>query len=86
MPYIPRSQKEDSDKGIYKDAGSLNYSIHQLISEYISQNKESYQTYNDIIGVLECAKMELYRRSISSYEDRKILLNGDVKPYKKWKK
>ena len=86
MPYIPRSQKENSDEGIYKDVGSLNYSIHQLISEYISQKKDSYQTYNDIIGALECAKMELYRRLISDYENKKILLNGDVKPYKKWKK
>lgn len=88
MPYIPTSQKEEIDKGLIalnlseiKDSGGLNYAIHQIVSRYISQNKESYQTYNDIIGALECAKMELYRRLISDYEDKKILLNKDVKPY-----
>lgn len=88
MPYIPTSQKEEIDRGLIalnlseiKDSGGLNYTIHQIVSRYISQNKESYQTYNDIIGALECAKMELYRRLISDYEDRKILLNKDVKPY-----
>lgn len=88
MPYIPISQKEEIDRGLIalnlpeiKDSGGLNYTIHQIVSRYISQNKESYQTYNDIIGALECAKMELYRRLISDYEDKKILLNKDVKPY-----
>lgn len=83
MPYISNSEKEKSNEGIYNDAGSLNYSIHQLVSKYIEQNKESYQTYNDIIGVLDCVKMELYRRLISDYEHRKLLQNGDVDPYKK---
>lgn len=88
MPYIPTSEKEKVDRGLIalnlselNDSGALNYAIHQIIAQYISKNKESYQTYNDIIGGLECAKMELYRRLISEYEDRKILLNKDVKPY-----
>ena len=38
----------------------------------------NYALYNAVIGVLECAKMELYRRQISPYEDRKIAENGDV--------
>jgi len=88
MPYIPTSEKEKVDRGLIalnlselNDSGGLNYAIHQIIAQYISQNKESYQTYNDIIGALECAKMELYRRLISEYEEKKILLNKDVKPY-----
>lgn len=88
MPYIPSSQKEKIDRGLIalnlselNDSGALNYTIHQIISQYISQNKESYQTFNDILGALECAKMELYRRLISDYEDKKILLNKDIKPY-----
>lgn len=88
MPYIPTSQKEKVDRGLIalnlselNDSGSLNYAIHQIIAQYISQNKESYQTYNDIVGTLECVKMELYRRLISEYEEKKILLNKDVKPY-----
>jgi hypothetical protein len=30
--------------------------------------------------------MELYRRLISDYEDKKIAQNKDVSPYDKWKK
>jgi len=88
MPYLPTSQKEKIDRGLIalnlselKDSGDLNYAIHQIISQYISKNKKSYQTYNDIIGALECAKMEIYRRKVSAYEEIKILQNGDVKPY-----
>ena len=46
-------------------------------------NKVSYQTYNDIVGVLDCAKMEIYRRLVAKYEDAKVEENGDVKPYEK---
>ena len=90
MPYIPKSEKDRVDKGLValhlsdiNNAGALNYAVHQVIAKYISQNKEDYQTYNDIIGVLDCAKMELYRRVISDYEDKKILQNKDVPPYDK---
>jgi hypothetical protein len=88
MPYIPTSEKEKVDRGLIalnlselKDSGALNYAIHQIIAQYISQNKESYQTFNDVIGALECAKMEIYRRKIGGYEEAKIVQNGDVKPY-----
>lgn len=90
MPYIPKSEKDKVDKGLValhlseiNNAGGLNYAIHQLIAKYISQNKESYQTYNDIVGALDCAKMELYRRLISDYEDKKMTQNKDVPPYDK---
>jgi len=33
---------------------------------------------NAIIGALECAKLELYRRVAAPYEDDKIAENGDV--------
>ena len=33
---------------------------------------------NAIIGALECAKLELYRRVAAPYEDDKIIENGDV--------
>jgi hypothetical protein len=56
----------------------LNYIITVLCKKYIQDHGESYQHYNDIIGVLECAKMEFYRRKIVPYEDIKILSNGDV--------
>ena len=36
-----------------------------------------------IIGALECIKMELYRRGVSEYEDKKILENGDIGFYQR---
>jgi hypothetical protein len=38
----------------------------------------SYSKINEVIGVLECAKQELYRRVASPYEDSKKEANGDV--------
>ncbi len=82
MPYIPNSEKDKVDNdNLIVSAGQFNYALHQLISIYIEQNDFNYQTCNDIVGALECAKMELYRRSVAPYEDAKILQNGDVKPY-----
>ena len=38
----------------------------------------SYSRINELIGVLECAKIELYRRIAAPYEDDKSRINGDV--------
>lgn len=92
MPYIKNEDKEylnimDRDEegykvsGIYFNAenpGQLNYSITMLVDYYLKSKGESYQTYNDIVGALECCKIELYRRKIAPYEDKKIQENGDV--------
>jgi hypothetical protein len=43
----------------------------------------NYDNFNEVIGVLECMKLELYRRMIAPYEDTKCKENGDV--YKKEK-
>ena len=42
------------------------------------EGKVGYHHYNQLIGVLECAKLELYRRLIAPYEDVKIIDDGDV--------
>lgn len=80
MPYI---KEEDRDPLCYQDrhpetAGELNYYFTMAARLYLLNKGESYQTYNDIIGALEGCKMELYRRKISPYEDKKIEENGDV--------
>ena len=81
MPYIPKPQREKVDSGLYIDAGSFNYALTQMIDNYITQHDFNYQTCNDIVGAMECCKLELYRRLVATYEDKKILQNGDVKPY-----
>ena len=64
-----------SEKLIATRAGVLNYVITRLIAELY---KTSYSELNEAIGVLECAKQELYRRRLAPYEDEKIKENGDV--------
>lgn len=66
--------------------GRLNYTITKLVLEYFESVKKiegnfniTYADWNEILGALECCKLELYRRHISPYEDEKIQQNGDVK-------
>ena len=59
--------------------GDLNYILTNVCKAYMKkQIYINYQTYNDVIGALECCKLEMYRRSIAPYEDDKIKENGDV--------
>lgn len=84
MPYILKSQRGQFKKGIYalktiSTPGELNYVITSIIHNYINGNIGiNYTKINDAIGALECAKLELYRRKIASYEDKKSNENGDV--------
>jgi len=59
-----------------RDAGELNYAITILCLKYAGQF--NYAKINEVIGVLECAKLEFYRRLAAPYEDTKIKENGDV--------
>ncbi len=84
MPYIrteDRLKFEDTIKNLPPiDApGELNYLITMICLEYAKQHGVSYSTYNSIIGVLECAKMEFYRQEIAPYEILKIKENGPLK-------
>lgn len=57
--------------------GELNYAITMLCVRYLGSSY-NYHTLNGVIGVLECAKLELYRRMAAPYEDAKMKENGDV--------
>ena len=66
-------------------AGELNYVISSLCWQLCGHNskglkrwKINYQRMNDVIGAIEAAKLELYRRIVSPYEDEKIESNGDI--------
>jgi len=84
MPYIKQEDRERLDPLIEAllpnilTAGDLNYVITVLCHEIVAHKGQSYSLYNELVGVLECAKLELYRRKIAKYEDHKILENGDV--------
>ncbi len=84
MPYINKEDRKQFESIIemippFVTCGELNYVLTLICQNYIKDlGGESYQIYNDIIGVLECCKQELYRRKISKYENKKIKKNGDV--------
>jgi hypothetical protein len=80
MPYIEASQKIAIDEGgmrVVATAGDLNYFITRALIQFWSRDKR-YLTICIIIGTLVCAALEFYRRVAVSYEDKKIIDNGDV--------
>lgn len=84
MPYIKeeaRNRLEDNNienEPLCQDSGELNYMITRFCDDYITRKGKTYQNLNEVIGVLECAKQEFYRRIVGPYEDRKIISNGEV--------
>jgi hypothetical protein len=84
MPYITKWERDGLDKLILDlsdaidtySAGLLNYVITSLCIREIGDG--TYNEYNKIIGVLECVKLEFYRRAVSKYEDEKCCENGEV--------
>lgn len=81
MPYIKNSDRNNLDSHLMKmeitSAGNLNYCLTKLVQCFLGDNPR-YDNYNSAIGALECCKLELYRRMIAPYEDKKIQENGDV--------
>jgi hypothetical protein len=78
MPYIKQEDRMPVKNYGPKTSGELNYAITVLIKEYFKTKEMNYQAANDIIGALEGAKLEFYRRVVAPYENKKILENGDV--------
>ena len=81
MPYVRWESRDHVESGLPpRDEGELNFAISRLIGRYASTAGRSYATFNEVVGVLECAKLEFYRRVIGWYEDEKLIDNGDVYP------
>jgi hypothetical protein len=79
MPYIDQEARERiEDTGHLYTPGELNYAITKLLLHYASQHLDGYTTYNDILGALEGAKLEFYRRRVVPYEQLKAVQNGDL--------
>lgn len=88
MPYIPLKARIPIGKGLHvlldkcfsgraATDGELNYMITRIVHWFLG-DEPNYSKYNAAIGVLESAKLELYRRKVSEYEDQKIEENGDL--------
>jgi hypothetical protein len=97
MPYIKQKFKDKIDESIHalvddieqcckdddRDAlkGVLNYTITSILLATFTKHGISYSKFADVIGTLECSKLEIYRRAIASYEDRCIRNNGDIEEF-----
>jgi hypothetical protein len=78
MPYITQEHRSIMRAGAKPcTVGELNYVITRLCRDYW-RDRGSYQAINDVLGALEGAKLEFYRRVAAPYEERKIAENGDV--------
>ena len=70
MPYIKKERRHLFEDGLQSVLANI---------ESAGENwGERYAVYNELIGALECAKLELYRKRVAPYEEEKIAENGEV--------
>ena len=84
MPYISdHDMREKLDNIVnqvdtHLSEGELNYLVTRILDRYLIYNRPRYVHINMLIGMLECVKLELYRRVASPYEDVKKEQYGEV--------
>jgi len=86
MPYIPADRRDEievelSNQGCSwkpQNAGDLNWLITTFIDNMLREKGIRYAHVNEMIGALECCKLELYRRIVAPYEDQVLDKNGDA--------
>lgn len=84
MPYIPQTQRGVIDCALLnkgadwtpENAGELNFLVTTFIDNFLRAKGVRYANVNEMIGALECCKLELYRLIIGPYEDEKLAENG----------
>lgn len=92
MPYIKPEERDGWNASMLElgfrlktkdpSPGVLNYVITRVLCLWLGLNF-NYERINAAIGVLECAKLELYRKVAADYENTKCAENGDVYPLTK---
>ncbi|HUW48543.1 MAG TPA: hypothetical protein VMW36_07365 [Patescibacteria group bacterium] len=87
MPYIKSENRKKYDKVLRELVdtlkrlppeevdGELNYVVTKILKDIYPLR---YFHINKAVGVLECIKLEFYRRVAAPYEDLKIKESGDV--------
>ena len=86
MPYIPQERRDEIQNELEltslnwypKNAGDLNFAVTCFIDNYLVEKGVKYAKINEMIGALECCKLELYRMLAAPYEDVKANKNGGV--------
>ena len=85
MPYIKSERRPRFDAivdvfkhmGAVAAVGDMVYLFTRLLVTWLPK-EPTFDDYNTALGILEAAKLELYRRVVASYEDKKKEENGDV--------
>lgn len=86
MPYITQADRDLVERRLDifgtnwapDNAGQLNYLVSTYINNYFAANTLNYANVNEMIGALECMKLELYRLVAGPYENIKADANGPV--------
>jgi len=84
MPYIKKDQRAPIDvivdqlAPLITDAGTFNYAVTRLSHLMLKEKGMRYANINELIGAMECMKLELYRKLAGPYEDIKLVENGPV--------
>lgn len=97
MPYIKENYRKELQESIDQLAqkiqsihqnhpeqtrdGLLNFAVTELLNEVFPDAR--YTDFNELIGFLECCKLEYYRKKIAPYEDLKEQENGSVRNFDK---
>lgn len=97
MPYIKQNFREElfplidalsqkinqinSENSQQTKDGLLNFSLTEILNATFPDAR--YTDFNEIIGFLECCKLEYYRKKIAPYEDLKEKENGPVRNFDK---
>jgi hypothetical protein len=97
MPYIKQNFRDELNPlidelskkvlEIHKDNpsqtrdGLLNFSVTEILNQVFPDAR--YTDFNELIGFLECCKLEYYRKKIAPYEDEKETENGPVRQFDK---
>lgn len=90
MPYIANKNQRENLDNIARQVvaylnfsewdtvwGDLNYFVTKLF-RLVAAKRFNYCTLNNLTGVLDCVKLEWYRRVVAVYEDGAIARNGDL--------
>lgn len=80
MPYITQDDRRKiAENGPTNlSEGELNWVITVLVDSWLQEKGVNYKNINAAVGVLECAKQEMYARIARPYEDEKRETNGEV--------
>lgn len=84
MPYTMKTRRKMVDSvtprhGIADwTAGDVTYCLTRVVWQWLKANGIGFLNCATVIGCLVCTILELYRRVVAPYEDKKIKENGDV--------